>query len=156
MEKVEKELKVQIPEGYEIDEDKSTFEKIVFKQLKSNPKTFREVEEYLVFDKDCPVISFRTAYASEDLFKSLMALRKLCNVAEYLNGGWIPPRSRYNQRWFIGLTFEDAKSDKISINIMKHNSVQYSCIYFKSRELAEQAIQILGEDTIIQALTLNH
>lgn len=40
-----KELKVQIPEGYEIDKEKSTFEKIVFKK-KENTKP-RSWKEYL-------------------------------------------------------------------------------------------------------------
>ena len=40
-----KELKVQIPEGYEIDKEKSTFEKIVFKK-KENTKP-RSWGEYL-------------------------------------------------------------------------------------------------------------
>lgn len=30
---MEKELKIEIPKGYEIDKEKSTFEKIVFKKL---------------------------------------------------------------------------------------------------------------------------
>ena len=40
-----KELKIQIPEGYEIDKENSTFEKIVFKK-KENAKP-RSWEEYL-------------------------------------------------------------------------------------------------------------
>ena len=40
-----KELKIQIPDGYEIDKEKSTFEKIVFKK-KKNTKP-RSWEEYL-------------------------------------------------------------------------------------------------------------
>ena len=40
-----KELKIQIPEGYEIDKENSTFEKIVFKK-KKNTKP-RSWEEYL-------------------------------------------------------------------------------------------------------------
>ena len=40
-----KELKIQIPEGYEIDKENSTFEKIVFKK-KENTKP-RSWEEYL-------------------------------------------------------------------------------------------------------------
>ncbi len=31
-----KELKIQIPEGYEIDKENSTFEKIVFKKKKKH------------------------------------------------------------------------------------------------------------------------
>ena len=29
---MEKEIKIQVPEGYEIDKEKSTFEKIIFKK----------------------------------------------------------------------------------------------------------------------------
>ena len=39
-----KELKIQIPEGYEIDKEKSTFEKIVFKKKDIKPRSW---EEYL-------------------------------------------------------------------------------------------------------------
>ena len=37
-----KELKIQIPEGYEIDKEKSTFEKIVFKKKDTNPRSWEE------------------------------------------------------------------------------------------------------------------
>ena len=39
---MEKELKIKIPKGYEIDRQKSTFEKIVFKKIPENPKTWEE------------------------------------------------------------------------------------------------------------------
>ena len=39
-----KELKIQIPDGYEIDKEKSTFEKIVFKKKDTKPRSW---EEYL-------------------------------------------------------------------------------------------------------------
>ena len=38
----EKELKIEIPQGYEIDHQKSTFEKIIFKKIPENPKTWEE------------------------------------------------------------------------------------------------------------------
>ena len=37
-----KELKIEVPQGYEIDRQKSTFEKIVFKKIPENPKTWEE------------------------------------------------------------------------------------------------------------------
>ena len=37
-----KELKIEIPQGYEIDRQKSTFEKIVFKKIDNTPKTWKE------------------------------------------------------------------------------------------------------------------
>ena len=39
---MEKELKIEVPQGYEIDRQKSTFEKIVFKKISENPKTWEE------------------------------------------------------------------------------------------------------------------
>ena len=42
----EKKLKINIPEGYEIDKEKSTFEEIVFKKVEDPfsklPKTWKE------------------------------------------------------------------------------------------------------------------
>lgn len=37
-----KEVKIEVPQGYEIDKEKSTFEKIVFKKIPENPKTWEE------------------------------------------------------------------------------------------------------------------
>ena len=50
---MEKELKIEIPQGYEIDRQKSTFEKIVFKKIPENPKTW---EEY------CSLMKGKTVY----------------------------------------------------------------------------------------------
>ena len=48
---MEKELKIIPPIGYEIDKQKSTFEKIIFKKIPENPKTW---EEYCVLTKGSP------------------------------------------------------------------------------------------------------
>lgn len=50
---MEKELKIKVPIGYEIDRQKSTFEKIVFKKIPDNPKTW---EEY------CSLMKGKTVY----------------------------------------------------------------------------------------------
>ena len=43
-----KEIKIEVPQGYEIDHQKSTFEKIIFKKIAENPKTW---EEYCTLTK---------------------------------------------------------------------------------------------------------
>ena len=48
-----KELKIEVPQGYEIDKQKSTFEKIIFKKIAENPKTW---EEY------CSLMKGKTMY----------------------------------------------------------------------------------------------
>ena len=50
---MEKELKIIPPIGYEIDRQKSTFEKIVFKKIPENPKTW---EDY------CSLMKGKTMY----------------------------------------------------------------------------------------------
>ena len=40
-----KELKITIPKGYEIDKEKSTFEKIVFKKKDTKPRSWKEYLE---------------------------------------------------------------------------------------------------------------
>ncbi len=37
-----KEVKIEVPQGYEIDKQKSTYEKIIFKKIPENPKTWEE------------------------------------------------------------------------------------------------------------------
>ena len=37
-----KEVKIEVPQGYEIDKEKSTFEKIIFKKIPENPKTWED------------------------------------------------------------------------------------------------------------------
>lgn len=40
-------LKIEVPQGYEIDRQKSTFEKIIFKKITENPKTWEEYCEMI-------------------------------------------------------------------------------------------------------------
>ena len=94
-----KEIKIQIPEGYEIDKENSTFECIKFKLIKKNV-TYKEVCEYLFKDKNsfyitnfggvdnylyvCSVMDKNNATNREQL-KRLLALNQLLNIAEYYN-----------------------------------------------------------------------
>ena len=81
-------------------------------------------------------------FTSEKQAEKLLAINKLMNVAKYLNGDWQPNLDFYPENKYI-ITIVN---DKIEIeNVGKTN---YCNSYFKSRELAEQAIEILGEDTI--------
>lgn len=155
-----KELQIVIPEGYEIDEKNSTFEKIVFKKVEEKltyekiaEKLFEYKEHYYTSDTGrimktdigwrCP-----NAAPTKHQLERLLALNKLMNVAHYLNDGWEPD-------------WNDIEQEKFYIyysNVSKTIEIDYNCVcnsgevYFKSRELAGQAIKILGEETIKLAL----
>lgn len=92
-----KELKIQAPEGYEIDKENSTFECIKFKLIKKNI-TYKDVcnklfEHSYYFINEHGLIIFYTgknkfdannALTSHQL-KRLLALNQLLNIAEYYN-----------------------------------------------------------------------
>lgn len=159
----EKELKIEIPEGYEIDKENSTFECIKFKKKEL---TYSDVAEKLFKEKtvfyitNSGLIRFEPCSqihcsepnncTSENQVKKLVAINKLMNVAKYLNGDWTPD-------------WNDNKQDKYYLYLVHSNIYIYditnmnnSIVYFKTWELAERAIKILGEETIKLALSTDY
>lgn len=96
---MEKELKIDIPQGYEIDKQKSTFEKIIFKKIRENPKTW---EEYCSLTKgkkvyhtncdDCIIINgfsdTHSQFSTKERAKQFVALGKLLQLRDYWVGDW--------------------------------------------------------------------
>lgn len=155
-----KELKIEVPQGYEIDKDNSTFECIKFK-----PKslTYKEIAKELFKSKetfwstsygDINYNSHGVQEAYEDLTnctsekqaEKLLAINQLMNVAKYLNGDWKPDWKSTQQKYYILL-----HSGKIIVGT--NNSFCEALLYFKSKDAALAAIKILGEDTIKLALS---
>ena len=95
-----KELKIEIPQGYEIDKEKSTFEKIVFKKIDNTPKTWEEyckltkgnTSNYanattLMVCKD----RFNGAYnefSTKERAEQFIAFGKLLQLRDYWVGDW--------------------------------------------------------------------
>lgn len=93
-----KEIKIKVPEGYEIDKENSTFECIKFKPIKKE-LTYEDVAEEL-FNNTCyytnrhgEIVTTTGLLATEDknnattkkqLYR-LLALNQLLNIAEYYN-----------------------------------------------------------------------
>ena len=85
--------------------------------------------------------------ASEKQLEQLLALNKLMNVAKYLNGDWEPSFICKSQQWYI---YYDHKDLRLSIDWVMH--LRGASVYFKSAELARQAIEILGKEEVKKAL----
>lgn len=93
-----KEIKIKVPEGYEIDKENSTFSCIKFKPSKKE-LTYKDVAEYLFNDtcyftnKRGEIVSAEVLATKEDKnnattkkqLESLFALNQLLNIAEYYN-----------------------------------------------------------------------
>lgn len=78
--------------------------------------------------------------------RKLLAINKLMNVAKYLNGNWKPDWNNKEIKYNIRIYNEVVGVTAVSI-------LCSDVVVFKTRELAEQAIDILGEETIKVALS---
>lgn len=90
---MEKELKIIPPIGYEIDRQKSTFEKIIFKKIPENPKTWEEycslMKGKTVYYTNCNTITVSGFSDAHDKFvtkkraEQFIALGRLLQLRDY-------------------------------------------------------------------------
>jgi uncharacterized protein with von Willebrand factor type A (vWA) domain len=100
-----KTFKIEIPEGYEIDQEKSTFEKIVFKEInkelkKELPKSWEElirIEGYYVGTsgyvcdyQGATSGSNKNLFATQEQAEAAIALAQLSQLREVYRQGWTP------------------------------------------------------------------
>lgn len=157
----ENELTIEIPEGKEVDWDESKKQnKIVLKDKQLTygevcRKLFGNQDHYLIESNGSIEIAglYRCACepnASEDRhqLECILAKNKLTNVAKYVNDGWKP---NLKTDWGYVLQLDYANIIIITKMAVKcpHSSGK---VVFKSEELAQQAIEILGKETIKFAL----
>ena len=155
------EIRIEIPEGMEIDKENSTLECI---KLKPKKLTYDDVAKNLfAYNKTFYFcleggiknnISAGESYAdpnntvSKKQAEKILALNKLINVAKYLNGDWKPVFDDNSYKCWLCLS-----GAKIIICRDCNSTSNYGAPYFKSTKLAAQAIEILGEETIKLALS---
>ena len=160
----EKKLKINIPEGYEIDKEKSTFEEIVFKKVEDPlaklPKTW---EEYCKQTKDCesyfhtrypkPCIrkspSFDGVYcefSTEERVKQYVALGRLLQLHDHWVGNL-----KNNSNNFVAVIYH-FDGEIINTNVSKKRSSNYS-LTFPTREIAQKFIECF-KDLINEACPL--
>lgn len=100
----EKKLKINIPEGYEIDKEKSTFEEIVFKKVEDPlaklPKTWKEYCKrtkgytsyygYSINENtyETKFDGFYNEFFTKERVKQYVALGKLLQLRDYWVGDW--------------------------------------------------------------------
>lgn len=98
-------IKTYIPNGYEVDKEKSTFENIILKPIKETyeficKKLFSNKPIYFIThggyisetegNPNHNYIFDKNNCTSEKQAKKLLAINQLMNVAKYLNDGWEP------------------------------------------------------------------
>ena len=143
-----KKLKINIPEGYEIDKEKSTFEEIVFKKvadpLAKLPKTW---EEYCKQTRNSPsyywnnccktsivtsvFAGFYNEFSTEERVKQYVALGRLLQLRDYWVGDW--KRNSDN----IYVIFKN-----VIIATMNNNDFPLT---FPTKEMAEKFKECFGD-----------
>ena len=154
------EIKITVPEGYEIDKENSTFECIKFKKkgltyLNIHKALFGNGNYYyistggnIVSGKNSSVGEFSHLAKHSGQLERILAINKLMNVAEYLNGGWEPNwENPHESKWYI---YWDTCNKKMAID--SRRAVKCEIAHFKTPDLALQAIEILGEEEVKLAL----
>ena len=159
----ENELTIEIPDGKIVDWDESKKQnKIV---LKDKQLTYSDVCRKLFlgygwFFTDAEggihhtlggdAYSCANNSATKHQLECILAKNKLANVAKYLNGEWKPWHDKSITSIVVLMETKTGVSPYEIIN----GSCASDCgsIWFKSKDLARQAIEILGEETVKLAL----
>lgn len=78
---------------------------------------------------------------SEAQVKRLIAFNKLQNIAKYLNKGWKPKFNYNKENWAIVKEEEDF--------VPRYNQLTNDgSVYFKNEDLVNEAIRLMGEDSL--------
>ena len=158
-----KQITITVPDNCELKQNGNTYTIVekekkltyndVAEKLFGSRKDIHYIGEYgEIFKTKAKRIYDLNNCTSEKQAKKLLAINKLMNVAKYLNGDWQPD-------------WNDAEECKHYISLEHvNNNLSIDCtmlfqendVYFKSEELAQQAIEILGEETIKLALCTDY
>ena len=141
-----KEFKIQVPEGYEIDRENSTFENIIFRKAERKlPKAWKDllfVEGWFI-DAKCRIIEIgrlntqeynKNTFPTKEEAEACLALAQLCQLRDRYNDGW-------NPNW-------NSKAEtKYVIEIFKNNIAKniyggrHRILAFKTEELRDKFLE---------------
>lgn len=143
-----KELNIQVPEGYEIDKDRSTFEKIIFKKTEEKPiswDTLRHIEGYSINTNSKtfknppipPAPEFKNTFKTLEQAEAALALAQLSQlIPEYIkryyskNPHWRADWIRSTDKFCIGVM-----NNEFIIDIIYYQ--QHFCA-FPTEKIAER------------------
>lgn len=155
-----KKLEIEIPNNKEIDWEASAKQKqIVFKDKQLTyedvcEELFAKEHYFMDANGDIHLVNWVNECpnnaSTKHQLECILAKNKLANVARYLNDNWKPGKTDLGH-FDAYVLFCTPNKDYIGYAKIK-DCVYNSNVLFKSRELAQQAIEILGEETVKLAL----
>nr|DAO92526.1 MAG TPA: hypothetical protein [Caudoviricetes sp.] len=144
-----KELKIEAPEGYEIDRENSTFKKIVFKKIENElPKSWEDLYEvggwFVDFHSDVVTSgSMRTADSVKNRFptkeeaEACVALAQLCQLRDRYNDGWKPDWTDFTMKPSIYFHKDIATTGE--------NRSERTILYFRSEKIRDEFLENFGD-----------
>ena len=103
-------MKIQVPEGYEIDRENSTFENIIFRKAERKlPKKWEDLENVNGYYADSwgdvrcyygvntPDHTNKNIFPTKEEAEACLALAQLCQLRDRYNEGWKPHWEDYNE-----------------------------------------------------------
>lgn len=140
------EPKINIPDGYEVDKENSTFELTKFKKKeKQLPKTW---EEYTKSNEwKIPFVSSQVGFRSEEQCEAVEALAQLSQLREVYRDGWKPDYSSPASEQYC-IIIEDLDN----LRILKYYYLNFF-LSFQSHEIAQQFLDNF-RDLILKAKPL--
>lgn len=157
----EKKLKINIPKGYEIDKEKSTFEEIVFKKVEDPlaklPKTweeyYKQAKDYVSYFWSGPDSIIKSwfegsynEFMTEERVKQYVALGKLLQLRDYWIDGWENDPSN-----FVNVIY-NLNGEIKNMGLSHKQSLNFP-LTFPTREMAQKFIECF-KDLINEACPL--
>lgn len=149
-----KELKINIPDGYEIDKKNSTFECIKFKPIeKALPNTWEDFckinprikgESWIgdisqienIYANECGnrrCIEDKNLLPNEKYAEAMLALCQLIQLRDYYNDGWEPDFNDFSSKYHIYVYKNEVDTG--------HTFGVNKILIFKSAELRDQFLE---------------
>ncbi len=145
----EKKLKINIPKGYEIDREKSTFEEIVFKKVEDPlAKLSKTWEEYCKQTEDnvsyfCNIHDsiikscfegYYYEFSTEERVKQYVALGRLIQLRDYWVGDW-----KNDSNNFVNVIY-NLNGEIKNMGLSHKQSLNFP-LTFPTREMAQKFIE---------------
>lgn len=142
-----KEMKIQVPEGYEIDREHSTFENIIFKKVERKlPKKWEDLENVnghyvdswgdvrCYYGVNTPDHTNKNIFPTKEEAEACVALAQLCQLRDRYNDEWKPNWKDTNERKFC-IEFYKEVIYKETYYITR------KLLYFKTAELRDKFLE---------------
>ena len=160
-----KQITITVPDNCELKQDgntytivekenkKLTYEDVAIELFSNKQGWFIEANGDICFINRHPKYKrFISAnnFISHKQAEKLLAINKLMIVAKYLNGDWQPDwRNMRENKVYFSIYCNEIRLSQTSLT-------NDGNVYFKSRKLAQDALIILGEETIRLALSTDY